>query len=196
MDEARNAVKAKLGEEAYNPAQVAMAFEELQEDIYRNTILTEQKRVDGRAPGDLRNISCDTGVLNRVHGSAVFNRGETQSLVIATLGTSKDAQELDGLTGGTKEKSFILHYNFPPYSTGETGRFIGPGPRNRPRCAAERSVLPILPAEDEFPYTIRVVSEIMSSNGSTSMASICGATLSSWMQVCQSWLRLQVSLAA
>ncbi|MGB0370397.1 MAG: polyribonucleotide nucleotidyltransferase [Opitutales bacterium] len=179
MDEAKEAVKAKLGEEAFNPAQVAMAFEELQEDIYRNTILTEQKRVDGRTPGDLREISCDTGVLNRVHGSAVFNRGETQSLVIATLGTSKDAQELDGLTGGTKEKSFILHYNFPPYSTGETGRFIGPGRREIGHGAlAERSVLPILPAEDEFPYTIRVVSEIMSSNGSTSMASICGATLS------------------
>ena len=176
---AKEAVKAKLGEEAFNSAQVAMAFEELQEDIYRNTILTEQKRVDGRTPGDLREISCDTGVLSRVHGSAIFNRGETQSLVIATLGTSKDAQELDGLTGGTKEKSFILHYNFPPYSTGETGRFFGPGRREIGHGAlAERSVLPILPAEDEFPYTIRVVSEIMSSNGSTSMASICGATLS------------------
>ncbi|NRA27177.1 MAG: polyribonucleotide nucleotidyltransferase [Opitutales bacterium] len=176
---AADSVKSEVGEDAFNPNQVGMAFEVLQEELYRDLILAEQKRVDGRAPADLREISCQTDVLKRVHGSAIFKRGETQSLVVATLGTAKDAQELDGLTGGSKEKSFILHYNFPPYSTGETGRFIGPGRREIGHGAlAERSLLPVIPAEDEFPYTIRIVSDIMSSNGSTSMASICGGTLS------------------
>jgi polyribonucleotide nucleotidyltransferase len=126
----------------------------------------------------LREISCETGVIPRVHGSAIFTRGETQSLVMTTLGTSRDVQELDGLTGGATAKSFILHYNFPPFSVGEAGRFgftsrreIGHG------ALAERSVLPVLPPEDDFPYAIRLVSEIMSSNGSTSMASVCGGSL-------------------
>jgi len=168
-----------VGEEDFDKTQVSMAFEALQERIYRNRILSGEKRVDGREPRDLREITCDTGALPRVHGSAIFKRGETQALVITTLGTSRDAQDMDGLTGGAKEKSFILHYNFPPFSVGEAGRFgftsrreIGHG------ALAERSLLPVLPSEDEFPYSIRLVSEIMSSNGSTSMASICGGCLS------------------
>jgi polyribonucleotide nucleotidyltransferase len=118
-------------------------------------------------------------VLPRVHGSATFQRGDTQNIALTTLGPTKDAQELDGLTGGAKSKSFILHYNFPPFSVGETGRFGAPGRREVGHGAlAERSLVPVLPPEDAFPYSIRVVSEIMSSNGSTSMASICGGCLS------------------
>ena len=155
-----------------------MAFEIIQEEVYRENILVKGKRADGRQPADLREITCETGVLPRVHGSAIFTRGETQSLVMSTLGTSRDVQELDGLTGGPTAKSFILHYNFPPFSVGEAGRFGFTSRREMGHGAlAERSVLPILPAEDDFPYAIRIVSEIMSSNGSTSMASVCGGSL-------------------
>lgn len=179
MAEAGEFVKGKVGEENYNPAQIKMAFEVLQEEVYRDNILDAGKRCDGRTYTDLRPISCSTGLLPVVHGSALFTRGETQALVLTTLGTTKDCQELDGLTGGTKQKSFILHYNFPPYSVGETGRFGTPGRREIGHGnLAERSLLPVLPSEDEFPYAIRVVSEIMESNGSTSMASVCGGCLS------------------
>lgn len=178
QEEVSEFIKEKVGEENFDSAQIAMAFEVLQEELYRENILKSGKRVDGRGPDDLRAISCQTSVLPRVHGSSIFQRGETQGLVITTLGTSKDAQDLDGVTGGTRSKSFILHYNFPPFSVGECGRFgftsrreIGHG------ALAERSLLPVLPAEDEFPYSIRLVSEIMESNGSTSMASVCGGTL-------------------
>lgn len=173
------ALENEQGAENVNSDEVSAAFEEIQEKLYRKNILETGRRVDGRGVADLRTVSCDTGVLPRVHGSAIFNRGETQALVITTLGTSRDVQDMDGLTGGATSKSFILHYNFPPFSTGEAGRFgftsrreIGHG------ALAERSLLPILPPEDEFPYAIRLVSEIMSSNGSTSMASICGGCLS------------------
>ena len=136
-------------------------------------------RADGRDATTIRPINCEVGVMPRVHGSALFERGDTQALVFTTLGPTKDAQELDGLTGGAKSKSFILHYNFPPFSTGETGRFTGPGRREVGHGAlAERSLLPVVPPEDVFPYTIRLTSEIMASNGSTSMASICGGCLS------------------
>jgi polyribonucleotide nucleotidyltransferase len=173
------ALEAELGAEQANPDDIARAFDEIQEKLYRQKILDTGTRIDGRQSTELRNISCDTGVLPRVHGSAVFNRGETQALVISTLGTSRDVQDIDGLTGGAKSKSFILHYNFPPFSVGEAGRFGFTGRREIGHGAlAERSLLPILPPEDEFPYAIRVVSEIMSSNGSTSMASICGGCLS------------------
>lgn len=174
----QSAMEEKLGAENVSADDVARAFDEIQEKLYRKNILETGKRVDGRATGDLRTISCNSGVLPRVHGSSVFNRGETQALVIATLGTSRDVQDIDGLTGGAKSKSFILHYNFPPFSVGETGRFGFTGRREIGHGAlAERSLLPILPPEDEFPYAIRVVSEVMSSNGSTSMASICGGSL-------------------
>jgi polyribonucleotide nucleotidyltransferase len=179
IEEAKEVVLEKVGEEEFNENHVSMAFETLQEKVYRNRILEEGKRVDGRAPADLRAITCETNCLPRVHGSALFQRGETQALVVATLGTSKDSQDMDGLTGGPKEKSFILHYNFPPFSTGETGRFGFTGRREIGHGAlAERSLLPVIPSEDEFPYAIRLVSEVMSSNGSTSMASICGGCLS------------------
>ncbi|HKK17293.1 MAG TPA: polyribonucleotide nucleotidyltransferase, partial [Opitutales bacterium] len=178
-EETTAALEEKLGAENVDGDDVARAFDEIQEKLYRKNILETGKRVDGRGPEDLRPISCDTGVLPRVHGSAIFNRGETQALVISTLGTSRDTQSIDGLTGGATSKSFILHYNFPPFSTGEAGRFGFTSRREQGHGAlAERSLLPILPPEDEFPYAIRVVSEVMSSNGSTSMASICGGCLS------------------
>ena len=175
--DATAACEEKFGED-FDADHVKMAFEVIQEDIYRENILEKGKRADGRGPADLREITCETGVLPRVHGSAIFTRGETQSLVLSTLGTSRDVQDLDGLTGGPTAKSFILHYNFPPFSVGEAGRFGFTGRREIGHGAlAERSVLPVLPPEDEFPYAIRIVSEIMASNGSTSMASVCGGSL-------------------
>ncbi len=175
--EAKEAVLAQCGEDV-DPRFVNIAFEELQEKVYREGILNKGIRADGRALDQLRPISCKTDVLPSVHGSAIFQRGETQALVIATLGTSKDAQELDGLAGGPKSKTFILHYNFPPFSVGECGRFGSPGRREIGHGAlAERSLVPVLPSEEEFPYSIRISSEIMESNGSTSMASVCGGTL-------------------
>ena len=178
VKETAEAMEEKFGADSVDSNDIARAFDELQEKLYRQNILDTGKRVDGRGAQDLRTISADNGVLPRVHGSAVFNRGETQALVIATLGTSKDVQEMDGLTGGATNKSFILHYNFPPFSTGEAGRFGFTGRREIGHGAlAERSILPILPSEDEFPYSIRLVSEVMSSNGSTSMATICGGSL-------------------
>jgi polyribonucleotide nucleotidyltransferase len=176
-EEASKACEEKFGDD-FDPDHVSMAFEVIQEEVYRENILVRGKRADGRGPADLREISCETGVLPRVHGSAIFSRGETQSLVLSTLGTSRDVQDLDGLTGGPTAKSFILHYNFPPFSVGEAGRFGFTGRREIGHGAlAERSVLPILPPEDDFPYAIRIVSEIMASNGSTSMASVCGGSL-------------------
>ncbi|NBB80503.1 MAG: polyribonucleotide nucleotidyltransferase [Verrucomicrobia bacterium] len=173
------ALKAKLGEDSVSKDDVTRAFDEIQEKLYRQNIMETGRRVDGRGVKDLRTISCETGTLPRVHGSAIFNRGETQALVITTLGTSRDTQDIDGITGGARTKSFILHYNFPPFSTGEAGRFGFTSRREQGHGAlAERSLLPILPPEDEFPYSIRIVSEVMSSNGSTSMASICGGCLS------------------
>ncbi len=178
-EECKEKLLAEMGEDTFDPNQVRMSFEELQEEVYRENILEHGKRVDGRGPADLRHVSCETSVLPRVHGSALFARGETQSVITTTLGTSKDAQELDGLTGGTRMKSFILHYNFPPYSVGETGRTGSPGRREIGHGAlAERSLLPVIPPEDEFAYSIRIVSDIMESNGSTSMASVCGGCLS------------------
>jgi len=175
--DASAACEEKFGDD-YDEDHVKMAFEVIQEEVYRENILEKGKRADGRGPADLREITCETGVLPRVHGSAIFTRGETQSLVLSTLGTSRDVQDLDGLTGGPTAKSFILHYNFPPFSVGEAGRFGFTGRREIGHGAlAERSVLPVLPPEDEFPYAIRIVSEIMSSNGSTSMASVCGGSL-------------------
>ncbi len=179
MAETAEFVKGKVGEEEFDENQIKMAFEELQEVVYRDNILDAGKRCDGREVKQLRQLGAMVGVLPRVHGSAIFSRGETQALVTTTLGTTRDVQELDGLTGGTKQKSFILHYNFPPYSVGETGRFGTPGRREIGHGnLAERSLLPVLPSVDEFPYAIRLVSDIMESNGSTSMASVCGGCLS------------------
>jgi len=178
-EEAEEALKQKMGEDEYESAQLNMIFEVLQEELYRGEILKSGKRVDSRGPKDLRPIEAHASVLPCVHGSAVFQRGETQSLVITTLGSADNAQESDGITGGSDSKSFILHYNFPPYSVGEVGRNAGPGRREIGHGAlAERSLLPVMPPEEEFPYAIRLVSEIMESNGSTSMASVCGGCLS------------------
>lgn len=177
-EEAEAALIEAQGEENYDPNQLRMAMEVLQEAIYRKGILEDGRRADNRAPLDLRKITCDTDILPTVHGSSIFTRGETQSLGLLTLGGMSDSQSLDAITGGSKEKSFILHYNFPPYSVGETGRFGIPGRREIGHGAlAERSLLPVIPAEDEFPYSVRIVSEIMESNGSTSMASVCAGCL-------------------
>jgi len=177
--EAKAALIAELGEGKFTDVDLNVVFEELQYKAYRKTVLERGVRADGRDATTIRPITADVGVLPRVHGSALFQRGDTQGLVITTLGPTKEAQDMDGLTGGATSKSFILHYNFPPFSVGETGRTTGPGRREIGHGAlAERSLVPVLPPEDNFPYSIRVVSEIMASNGSTSMASVCGGCLS------------------
>ena len=177
-DKAEKALKEKLGEDAYNPAQLSMAMEELQEVAYRAPILATGERSGGRAPNELRELKSKVGLVPRVHGSALFSRGETQALVFATLGPTNEAQRLDAVSGGPESKSFMLHYNFPPFSVGEAGRFGFTGRREIGHGAlAERSLLPVVPAEDHFAYSIRIVSEVMASNGSTSMASICGGCL-------------------
>lgn len=153
------------------------AFTDLNADTIRRLLLDEGKRSDGRGADDLRPISCEVGILPRTHGTGLFSRGETQGLVITTLGTTRDVQDSDGITGGETTKSFMLHYNFPNFSVGETGRIMGPGRREIGHGAlAERSVARMMPKD--YPYTVRCLSEIMASNGSTSMASICGASLS------------------
>ena len=161
------------------PFELKEAFHKIQNDAIRNSIVNDNKRPDGRGSRDLRPLYTEVGILPRTHGSAIFQRGETQALVMTTLGSKSDTQDMDAWTGGPTEKKFILHYNFPPFSVGETGRTGAPGRREIGHGAlAERSVEPMIPDEIDFPYTIRVTSEIMESNGSTSMASVCGATLS------------------
>ena len=156
--------------------QFRSMFDALEIETVRNNVLERGLRIDGRAFDELRPLAAQVGVLPRVHGSAVFNRGETQSLGVVTLGTKSDVQELDALTGGDKEKPFMLHYNFPPYSTGEVGRLGSTGRREIGHGAlAERSIMPMIPKD--YDYTVRIVSEIMGSNGSSSMASICVGTL-------------------
>ncbi|GHV81473.1 polyribonucleotide nucleotidyltransferase [Spirochaetia bacterium] len=152
-------------------------FEEMEYNILRLSILDKGKRVDGRGTEDIRDISCEVGILSRTHGSALFTRGETQALAVTTLGTVFDEQIFDDIDGDKREH-FILHYNFPPYSVGEVGR-MGTGRREIGHGhLARRSLEAMVPSKTEFPYTIRVVSEIMESNGSSSMASVCGGTLS------------------
>lgn len=151
-------------------------FDVLEIETVRKNVLERGKRIDGRALDELRPLSAQVGVIPRAHGSAVFARGETQSLGVVTLGTMTDAQELDAITGGPKDKKFMLHYNFPPYSVGEVGRLGSTGRREIGHGAlAERSLLPVIP--EDYKYTVRVVSEITDSNGSSSMASICVGTL-------------------
>ena len=153
-------------------------FDALKEKIFREDILDKRRRPDGRAFDQIRPIACEVGLLPRTHGSALFQRGETQALVATTLGTADDAQRID-IMEGESSKRFLLHYNFPPFSVGEVGFMRGPGRREIGHGAlAERAILPIIPAEDKFPYTIRVVSDILESNGSSSMASVCGGVLS------------------
>ena len=158
--------------------QVSKVFESLLKEEVRKAILERGERPDGRGPGDIREISCEVGILPRTHGSGLFTRGQTQVLSIATLGTGDDEQMLDGL-GLENKKRYIHHYNFPSFSTGETRRGRGPSRRDIGHGAlAERSLIPVLPPDDKFPYVIRVVSEVLSSNGSSSMGSVCGSTLS------------------
>jgi polyribonucleotide nucleotidyltransferase len=181
-----DAVKAKVkeafapkeGEEVrWTPEQVGATFKELQAKVVRWNILDTGSRIDGRDLSTVRPIVSEVGVLPRTHGSAVFTRGETQALVVATLGTGEDEQFVDALTGTYKE-TFLLHYNFPPFSVGETGRIGSPGRREVGHGKlAWRAIHPVLPAPDQFPYTLRVVSEITESNGSSSMATVCGTSL-------------------
>jgi polyribonucleotide nucleotidyltransferase len=153
-------------------------FHDIEKEVVRTLILDKSYRVDGRGLSDVRPITIQTGYLPRAHGSAVFTRGETQALVVATMGTSVDEQRMDSLEfKGTK--SFLLHYNFPAFCTGEVKFMAGPGRREIGHgMLAERSLIPVLPSKDDFPYTIRIVSEILESNGSSSMASVCGGSLS------------------
>ena len=155
----------------------AAIFDHLKEQIFRDDILNIRRRSDGRQFDEIRPITCEAGILPRTHGSSLFTRGETQALVTATLGTSEDTQRID-LMEGESSKRFLLHYNFPPFSVGETGFMRGPGRREIGHGAlAERSLIPVVPSPEEFPYTIRIVSDILESNGSSSMASVSGGTL-------------------
>ena len=157
---------------------INQTFDYVQKKAFRRSILEKQKRMDGRGYQDLREISCEVGVLPRAHGSAIFQRGETQALALATLAPIEEAQMIDAYGGGEQSKRFILHYNFPPFSVGETGRTGGASRREIGHGAlAERSLEPIIPSENDFRYAIRISSEIMESNGSTSMASVCGGML-------------------
>jgi len=180
-----DAVKAKVmaellpadGEPRFDPEKVKAAFKEVQAKVVRWNILDTGSRIDGRDLKTVRQIQSEVGILPRTHGSAVFTRGETQALVVTTLGTGEDEQFIDQLEG-TRKETFLLHYNFPPYSVGETGRMGSPGRREIGHGKlAWRAIHPMLPAAHDFPYTIRVVSEITESNGSSSMASVCGASL-------------------
>jgi len=175
-EEAKAAILEKLPET--DSFAINQAFDFVEKKTFRASILEKQKRVDGRGYNDLRQISCEVSVLPRAHGSAIFQRGETQALALATLAPIEEAQMIDAYGGGEQSKRFILHYNFPPFSVGETGRTGAPGRREIGHGAlAERSLEPVVPNENEFRYAIRVSSEIMESNGSTSMASVCGGML-------------------
>jgi len=157
---------------------ISQAFDYVQKKAFRVSVLEKRKRMDGRGYQDLRPISCEVAVLPRAHGSAIFQRGETQALALATLAPIEEAQMIDAYGGGEQSKRFLLHYNFPPFSVGETGRFGGASRREIGHGAlAERSIEPVVPSENEFRYAIRVSSEVMESNGSTSMASVCGGML-------------------
>ncbi len=174
------ALTAQLGADGFAKVEklVKAEFEERKYHVVRDYVLTGRKRIDGRDMTTIRPIVCEVGILPRTHGSALFQRGETQAAVAATLGTSSDEQKIDALIG-ERWKRFMLHYNFPPYSTGETKPLRGPGRREIGHGAlAERALVRMLPDQDKFPYVIRVVSEILESNGSSSMASVCGGTLS------------------
>jgi len=174
--EVEAAVKAKYPEAT--GFEVSQAFDYLQKKAFRVAILDRKQRCDGRGFGDIRPLSGETGLIPRSHGSALFARGETQAVCLTTLATTQEAQDLDGYTGGETSKRFILHYNFPPFSVGETGRTGSTSRREIGHGAlAERSLEPVIPSVDDFPYAIRISSEVMESNGSTSMASVCGGCL-------------------
>jgi polyribonucleotide nucleotidyltransferase len=178
VDQALKDLVASIPEgEVERKTEAKAIFKELKEKVLREEVLTHSVRLDGRKFDEVRPIWIETGVLPRTHGSAVFTRGETQALVTCTLGTADDAQKIESFEGETW-KSFMLHYNFPPFSVGEVGFMRGPGRREVGHGAlAERSLTPMMPAEEQFPYTVRIVSDILESNGSSSMASVCGGSL-------------------
>jgi len=178
VDKVRDAAVEKLAtDDGYSAGDIKGMFGKVEKSIVRGRIISGEKRIDGRNLDDVRAITVRTGVLPRTHGSALFTRGETQALVVTTLGTARDAQKIDALEG-EKTDSFMLHYNFPPYSVGETGRTGTPGRREIGHGKlAKRGVMAVMPKEEDFPYSIRVVSEITESNGSSSMASVCGTSL-------------------
>jgi len=180
ISEAKKKVMAELVPEGADPSEAVMVadvFKDVESEIVRGDIIRTGKRIDGRDLSTVRPIMAEAHVLPRTHGSALFTRGETQALVVATLGTGEDEQYVDGLEGTRKER-FMLHYNFPPYSVGETGRMGSPGRREIGHGKlAWRAMRPLVPDHEDFPYTIRLVSEITESNGSSSMATVCGASL-------------------
>src|SRR5581483_5097683 len=178
VDEALKELVASIPEgEVERRLEAKAIFKDLKEKVLRDEVLTHGVRLDGRKFDEIRPIWIETGVLPRTHGSAVFTRGETQALVTCTLGTADDAQKIETYEGEVW-RSFMLHYNFPPFSVGEVGRMTGPGRREVGHGAlAERALLNMMPAEEVFPYTVRIVSDILESNGSSSMASVCGGSL-------------------
>lgn len=178
LDGLLNGIIAQLKDvEKDNTRDISIVFHETERDEVRRMILEKDRRADGRGPLDIRPIVCEVGVLPRTHGSALFTRGETQSLAAVTLGTAEDEQRIDALEGEST-KSFMLHYNFPPFSVGETRPLRSPGRREIGHGAlAEKALRPVIPSKEVFPYTLRLVSDILESNGSSSMATVCGGTL-------------------
>jgi polyribonucleotide nucleotidyltransferase len=175
---AKEAIKAQLSEEQLEDANLGAALKKLESVVLRGDVVRHGNRIDGRRLDEIRPIACETGLLPRTHGSALFTRGETQALVVTTLGTGDDEQFVDALHGNFKS-NFLLHYNFPPYSVGEAGRVGPPGRREIGHGKlAWRALQAVLPPATDFPYTIRLVSEITESNGSSSMATVCGSSLS------------------
>ena len=179
MEETLQLTFQELGvEDEPSQKMVKIAFEEIYRKLIRKFIIEKKQRIDGRSLSEIRSISCEVGILPRTHGSALFTRGETQVLAVVTFGTSEDEQKINSLSGEIY-KSFMLHYNFPPFCTGEVSPLRSPGRREIGHGAlAERAILPVLPSSEQFPYTIRIVSEVLESNGSSSMATVCGSTLS------------------
>src|SRR4029077_558379 len=176
VHEAKKKVLESVAEEKL--ADADDLFDRLKERVFRDEMLKDRRRPDGRAFDEIRAISSEVSVLPRTHGSALFTRGETQALVTVTLGTKDDEQRIEMLYPGETFKRFMLHYNFPPFSVGEVGFMRGPGRREIGHGAlAERATIAVVPDEKQFPYTLRVVSDILESNGSSSMATVCGASL-------------------
>ncbi|MBK9162534.1 MAG: polyribonucleotide nucleotidyltransferase [Acidobacteria bacterium] len=175
----KEVVESYPEDDAAKRTMAGKAFSQLKEKVFREDMLGNRRRPDGRKFSEIRPISCEVGWLPRVHGSALFTRGETQAIVTTTLGTKMDGQFMDDLEKGTIDRRFMLHYNFPPYSVGEAGRFGGTSRRETGHGnLARRAIEAVLPSEEEFPYTLRIVSDITESNGSSSMASVCGGILS------------------
>ena len=177
-DEMEEKLIEKFGDENITGFIVGEAFYSIQKAAVRKLVLDDGKRLDGRGFDDMRQLTSEAGMIPRTHGSGLFSRGETQGLSLVTLGTTDDTQSYDAYTGGPNEKRFMLHYNFPHFSVGETGRIMGPGRREIGHGAlAERSIAPVIPNIEDFPYAVRITAEIMESNGSTSMAAVCSGTL-------------------